>query len=331
MKLKGSIVDVPGTKVGHAHNDEALTGCTVVIWEDGAVCSVDVRGSAPGTRETDLLEPTRLVDRVHAICLSGGSSYGLDAASGVMEFLEQKGIGADVHFGVVPIVPAAVLFDLSVGDPSVRPDRNMGYLAASLASDVEAREGNVGAGCGASVGKVGGFEKAMKGGLGTASISLPGGLVIGAIAAVNALGEVRDPATGEVLAGPIGDTGELEDSIAWLAKRPFSFNPVPAGTNTTLAIVASNANLSKSQVKKVAEMAQNGLARTIYPVHTLHDGDTVFAAATGGVDASVDLVGSLSAEVLAAAIVRAVQTSEPAGGLPAYRDLAGRRQGGASS
>ncbi len=325
MGSAGSITDVPGTKVGHAENTKAFTGCTVITWEEGAVCSVDVRGSAPGTRETDLLDPTGLVDRVHAVCLSGGSSFGLDAAGGVVAWLEEKGIGVDVGVGVVPIVPSAVLFDLSIGDPKVRPDRDMGYRAAALASPTEDREGNVGAGCGASVGKLGGFEGAMKAGISTASVRYPNGLVIGAIVALNAMGEVRDPRTGELLAGSLDREGHPVDSRSWLYDKPFAFTNIPQGTNTTLAVVASNAKLTKAQAKKVAEMAHDGLARTIYPVHTMFDGDTVFAAATGEVEASVDLVGAVSAEVLATAIVRAVMTADGAGGLPAYRDLRKRR------
>ncbi len=330
MTTAGSIVDVPGTKVGHAHDPRAWTGCTAIVWEKGALCSVDVRGSAPGTRETDLLNPTCLVDRVHAVCLSGGSGFGLDAATGVAAYLEERGIGADVGYGIVPIVPAAVLFDLSVGDPTVRPDKAMGYAAASRATDAPVQEGNVGAGCGASVGKIGGFAKAMKSGLGSASVRLPGGLLIGAVVAVNALGEVRDPATREVLAGPLNANGRLEDSHELLIRQPFSFTGVAKGTNTTLAVVASNANLTKAELKKVAEMTHDGFARTIYPVHTMYDGDAVFAASTGGVDASVDVVGAVSAQVVAEAIARAVRSAEGGGGLPAHRDLKNVRQGDGS-
>ncbi|MCY9533390.1 P1 family peptidase [Paenibacillus jamilae] len=318
--MNGQITDVPGTRVGQAHDEEGMTGCTVVIWEDGAVCSVDVRGSAPGTRETDLLQPTNLVDRIHGIVLSGGGSFGLDAASGVSDYLVERNIGFDVGYGIVPIVPAAVLFDLSVGSPNARPDRDMGYAAASDASSGDVAEGNVGAGCGASVGKIGGFERAMKGGIGTASIKLPNGLVVGAIVAVNALGEIRDPDTRELIAGPLSDEGELQDgaSLHWLKEKPFSFT----GTNTTLAIVATNAGLTKTELKKVAEMTHDGFARAIYPVHTMYDGDIAFAASTGSIEATVDLVGTLAADVVAEAIARGVRTAVRAGGLLAYRDLA---------
>lgn len=315
----GSIVDVPGVKVGQVQDAEALTGCTVLVMENGAVCGVDVRGSAPGTRETDLLHPTCLIERVHAICLSGGSAYGLDAASGVMRWLEERNIGFDVGVGVVPIVPAAVLFDLSVGSAKVRPDQQMGYTAAQQANTHPVKQGNVGAGTGATVGKLAGVRHAMKGGLGSASRRLPNGLVVGAIVAVNAVGEVRDPATGKVLAGVRDEHGQIRDIRSLMIEQGTS--SILPGTNTTIAIVASNANFTKAQANKVAQMAHNGLARTIFPVHTMHDGDTIFAAATGGVDASVDLVGTLSADVLAEAVVNAIIAAETAGGIPAYRDL----------
>jgi L-aminopeptidase/D-esterase-like protein len=315
----GSITDVPGIKVGHAHNKSALTGCTVVLTEQGAVCGVDVRGSAPGTRETDLLQPTHMVDRVHAILLSGGSAYGLDAATGVMQFLEERGYGLPVGVGVVPIVPAAVLFDLAIGNSNVRPDKEMGYQAAQNASADCSVQGNVGAGCGATVGKLAGLERAMKSGLGTASRTLPNGLVVGAIVAVNAVGEVRHPKTGQVLVAPCDDEGNLLDSLDLLMRMAHA--PVFPGTNTTIGVVASNANLNKAQATKVAQMAHDGLARTIYPVHTMLDGDTLFAVATGGLDVPVDVVGAVSAEVLADAVVNAVKAAEAAGGLPSYQNL----------
>lgn len=317
--MHARITDVPGTLVGHAQDTVGMTGCTVVIWEQGAVCSVDVRGSAPGTRETDLLQPTNLVDRIYGIVLSGGGSFGLDAASGVADYLVERNIGFDVGYGIVPIVPAAVLFDLSVGNPYARPDRNMGYAAAAGAVAGIVAEGNVGAGCGASVGKIGGFERAMKGGVGTASIRLQNGLVVGAIVAVNALGEIRDPDTRQLLAGPLNDDGELQEgaSLLWMKEKPFSFT----GTNTTLAVIATNAGLTKTELKKVAEMAHDGFARAIYPVHTMYDGDIAFAASTGSIKATVDLVGTLAADVVAEAIARGVREAVSAGGLSASRDV----------
>ncbi|WP_411504369.1 P1 family peptidase [Brevibacillus centrosporus] len=320
---EGSIVDVPGVRVGQVSDEQALTGCTVVVLEKGSACGVDVRGSAPGTRETDLLNPINSVQEVNAVVLTGGSAYGLDAASGVMRYLEEIGQGYNVGVGVVPIVPAAVIFDLSIGSSKVRPDQQMGYEAAKLASKQPVEQGNVGAGTGATVGKMAGMKRAMKGGLGSASRRLPNGLVVGAIVAVNAVGEVRSPLTGEILAGVRDDDGSLRDSLAWMIDA--STPPVPSGTNTTIAVVASNANLNKVQANKIAQMAHNGLAKTINPVHTMSDGDTVFAVATGGVDASVNLVGALSVEVLAEAVVNAILSAKGAGGVPAYQDLHGKK------
>lgn len=321
VKPGGTIVDVPGVKVGQMEDLKAMTGCTVVVLEQGSACGVDVRGSAPGTRETDLLNPINMVEKVNAIVLTGGSAFGLDSASGVMRYLEEQGIGHPVGVGVVPIVPAAVIFDLSFGSAKVRPDQKMGYEAAKIASKDPVKQGNAGAGAGATVGKLAGGKRAMKGGLGSASIHLPNGLVVGAVVAVNAVGQVQDPHTGEILAGARDDQGQIRDALAWMVEQ--SSPPVPSGTNTTIAVVASNANLNKTQANKVAQMAHNGLAKTIFPVHTMNDGDTVFAVATGGVDASVNLVGTLSAEVLAAAVVNAIKAAEGAEGIPAYRDLAG--------
>lgn len=318
MEFFNNISDVPGIKVGNVEDLRALTGCTVLLMEEGAVCGVDVRGSAPGTRETDLLNPIHLVDRVHAICLSGGSAYGLDAAGGVMQYLEERGCGFQTGAGVVPIVPAAVLFDLDVGDAQVRPDRSMGYLAASKAARGPFPMGNVGAGCGATVGKVAGPHRAMKGGLGSASRIWENDLIVGAIVAVNALGEIRDPSSGQILAGARDDEGQIRSYLYWMGKQPLSFS---GGTNTTIGVVATNARLTKGQANKVASMAHDGLARTIYPAHTMLDGDTLFAVATGEVEASVDLVGALAAEVLAEAVLQAIRSAEGIEGVPAHRDL----------
>ncbi|QSO51532.1 P1 family peptidase [Alicyclobacillus curvatus] len=330
--MTNTIVDVPGIRVGHADDAIGLTGCTVLLMKGGAVAGVDVRGSAPGTRETDLLDPVNLVSEVHAICLTGGSAYGLDAASGVMRYLEEQGVGLNVGVGVVPIVPAAVLFDLACGDPSVRPNADMGYKAALRADTDPVRpvaEGNVGAGCGATVGKLAGPFSAMKSGLGSASITLPNGLVVGAIVAVNAVGNVRDPDTGAWIAGARDENDAILSATELLTRfaspdRRGDHGLMP-GTNTTIAVVASNAKLTKSEATKVAQMAHDGLARTIFPIHTMHDGDTVFAVATGHVDAMTDVVGALSAEVLAQAVLRAVKAAEGVPGLPAWRDLRPRR------
>jgi L-aminopeptidase/D-esterase-like protein len=318
--MMGQITDVPGVKVGHKENNEALTGCTAVLFEEGAVGGVDVRGSAPGTRETDLLNPINLVEKVHGILLSGGSAFGLDAASGVMRYLEERGIGLDVGVAKVPIVPGAVLFDLAVGDSKVRPDKEMGYEAARSASTENFKTGNAGAGCGATVGKLAGPDFCMKGGLGSASIRLENGVVIGAIVAVNAVGEVRDPSTGKILAGSYDRKNKIIiDSMALLEKNYQAL--IRAGTNTTIGIVAVNADLTKSEANKVAQMAHDGYARTIYPVHTMNDGDTIFTAATGGVRIPVDVAGALAAKAVEMAILNAVQSAEGIAGIPGYQDL----------
>lgn len=318
--MYGQITDVPGVKVGNKEDHNALTGCTAILFENGGVAGVDVRGSAPGTRETDLLNPINLVEKVHAIVLSGGSAFGLDSASGVMQYLEEQGIGLDVGVAKVPIVPAAVLFDLTHGNPRVRPDKSMGYEAAASADIQPFPVGNFGAGCGATVGKMAGAAHCMKGGLGSASIMLEDGLVVGAIVAVNPVGDVRDPATGKILAGPyMKETGTLLDSMALLEQH---YHPaIQAGTNTTIGVVAVNADLTKAEAAKVAQMAQDGYARTIYPSHTMYDGDTIFAVATGGEKFHVDVIGAVAAKAMSLAIINAVQSAESIAGIPAYRDL----------
>jgi L-aminopeptidase/D-esterase-like protein len=318
--MYGQITDVPGVKVGNKEDTKALTGCTAILFEQGGVAGVDVRGSAPGTRETDLLNPINLVEKVHGICLSGGSAFGLDAATGVMQFLEEKEIGLDVGVAKVPIVPAAVLFDLAQGDPNVRPDKKMGYEAAAVAASAKFNVGNFGAGCGATVGKMAGGEFCMKGGLGSASLRLDNGVVIGAIVAVNPAGDVRDPSTGKILAGPyMKETGTMLDSLKVLEQR---YQPtIPIGTNTTIGVVAVNANLTKAEATKVAQMAQDAYARTIYPSHTLFDGDTVFAVGTGGERIPIDVIGALSAKVMEMAILNAVQSADSIAGIIAYKDL----------
>ncbi|MGI6604762.1 MAG: P1 family peptidase [bacterium] len=315
-----AITDVPGIRVGQVSNTEALTGCTAILCPEGAVAGVDVRGSAPATRETDALAPANLVDKAHAVVLAGGSAFGLDAASGVMAYLEEHGYGFDVGVTRVPIVAAACLFDLGIGDPRVRPDRSMGYQAAAQAMAGPVEEGNVGAGCGATVGKLLGHERAMKSGVGTASLKV-GDLVVGALVAVNALGDVVDPATGRIVAGTLSeDKGGFLDAEEFLRKT--SFVPTGAMGNTTLGVVATNARLTKAQAGKVAQMAHDGYARAIRPVHTMLDGDTIFSLATGRVEADVNQVGALAAQATAQAVLRAVQAAEGVAGIPAARDLA---------
>jgi L-aminopeptidase/D-esterase-like protein len=291
--MGGSIADVPGIVVGHHTLSRRPTGCTVLLCGDGAVAGVDVRGSAPGTRETDLLDPTNLVQKVQAVLLSGGSAFGLEAATGVMRYLEERRLGFPVRTGVVPIVPAAILFDLGLGDFAIRPDAEAGYQACMAAGSGPVREGNVGAGAGASVGKMFGPAFAMKGGLGTASHRVPGTeVVVGALVAVNALGDVRHPRTGEILAGARAENGRgFRDTMAAVMNGHRVV--VAAGANTTIGAVATNVPFTKAEATKIAQMAQDGLARAIHPVHTMSDGDTIFALSTGkaaGVRADVSAV-----------------------------------------
>jgi L-aminopeptidase/D-esterase-like protein len=323
----GGLTDVPGVAVGHFTETRRPTGCTVVLVEDGATCGVDVRGGAPGTRETDLLDPRNTVEKVHAIALSGGSAFGLDAASGVVRWLEERGVGFPVGAARVPIVPAAILFDLALGDWKIRPDAQAGHAAARAARPAAFAEGNVGAGTGATVGKLLGMGRAMKGGLGTASVRLAGGAVVAALAVVNALGDVIDPATGRRIAGLRSADGRtlVGTMNLILAGLPVDAPLPDGGGNTTLVVVATNATLSKTEASKVAQMAHDGLARTVNPVHTPRDGDTVFALSTGHaiVPGGVLTVGALAAEVTARAVLRGVLTSTGLPGLPAARDLAG--------
>jgi L-aminopeptidase/D-esterase-like protein len=310
MTLKNAIIDVRGIEVGHAQDQDALTGCTVILCRQGAVAGVDVRGSAPGTRETDLLDPINLVEKVHAVLLTGGSAFGLDAAGGVMRYLEEQTIGyamGDVH---VPIVPAAVLYDLGIGRADVRPDAAMGYRAASSASSHPPAEGNVGAGTGASIGKMRGMEYAMKAGIGTSSVDL-NGLIVGAIVAVNAIGDVVDPGSGTKVAGLRSGT-----TLEWM--KTLQMNTA-VRSNTVIGTVATNAKLTKAQATKVAQMAQDGLAQAIRPAHTMFDGDTIFALATGEVEADVSMVGAFAAEIMAQAIVRAAKMAASLGGLPGLK------------
>jgi L-aminopeptidase/D-esterase-like protein len=314
---------VQGLKVGHHTLTERPTGCTVILAEQGATAGVDVRGSAPGTRETDLLAPTATVDVVHAIVLSGGSAFGLDAASGVVKHLEERGIGFKYGGAVVPIVPAAILFDLNVGDPKIRPGAECGVAAARSASDGPVAEGNVGAGAGATVGKMSGIARAMKGGLGTAAIARGDGLVVAAIVAVNARGDVIDPSTGRVVSGMRTEDGaRLADVRVWL-RSGAPQAPAEPLHNTTIGVVATNARLTKTQATKIAQMAQDGVARAIVPAHTPSDGDAVFALATGTYKGTPDvgLIGALAAEAMAEAIVRAARAATGLPGYPAARDL----------
>ena len=325
------LTDVPGIKVGHFTLSRRPTGCTVVLIDgDGAAAGISQRGAAPGTRETDLLDPLNMVEKVNAIVLSGGSAFGLDAAQGVMRYLEERNVGFKTSAGVVPIVPAAVIFDLPfVNDPKTRPTADCGYKAAMAATNGPVAEGNVGAGAGATVGKLGGFEQnpaapkpPMKSGVGSASITLPSGLIVGAIAVVNAVGDIIDPTTGQVVAGVRNANGTLADARK-LLRAGAAITAPHAGENTTLVVVATNAKLTKVQSGRMALMADDGLARAINPSHTLGDGDTVFGLATGVWNGTADLttIGALAADVVAEAIVRAATQADSLGGLPSARQL----------
>jgi L-aminopeptidase/D-esterase-like protein len=319
---EGYITDVAGIRIGHFTDTRRPTGCTVVLCEGGAVGGVDVRGSAPGTRETDLLDPLNLVDKVHAIVLSGGSAFGLDTASGVMRYLEEHQVGFETRSGKVPIVPAAILYDLGVGDSKIRPDAAAGFKACEAAASGKVNEGSVGAGAGATVGKAGGGSP-MKGGIGTASIRLPNGIVVGAIVAVNCVGNVIDPKTGRILAGARTRDGRgFVDIIdVYRSGRTTVDNP---GEATTIGVVATNAAaFTKAQMKKIAEMSHDGMARAINPAHTMGDGDTMFAISTGttGLRAEVTVIGALAAEALSEAIVRAVMRAKSVPGFPSYEDI----------
>ncbi len=328
MPLTDCLTDIAGLQVGHFTDTRRPTGCTVVLCEGGAVAGVDVRGAAPGTRETELLSPVNAVEQVHAVLLAGGSAFGLDAAGGVMRWLDERGIGVPVGPVRVPIVPAAILFDLWVGDATIRPDAAAGYAACQAASSAPPAEGSVGAGAGAAVGKLFGIERAMKGGIGSASIEI-GGVTVAALIAVNAVGDVIDPASGAVVAGArtADGTALLGSAQALLrGELPPQFD---AGGATTIGVIATDAALTKAEATKLAQMAHDGLARCINPVHTMSDGDTLFALATGRATARphLTLLGVAAAEVTARAVLRAVRQAQGLAGaglptLPAAREMA---------
>jgi L-aminopeptidase/D-esterase-like protein len=318
--MLNSITDVEGLRVGHASNLSGYTGCTVVLCEAGAVCGLDIRGSAAGTRQVDALNISHIVEQIHAILLSGGSSFGLDAATGVMRYLEGRGVGFDVGKAKIPIVPTAVIFDILFGDPAVRPTAEMGYEACLNAREV-VDEGSVGAGVGATVGKLFDPSRAMKGGIGTSSIVMADGLTVGALVVVNAFGDVIDNVTGKIIAGARVSEESLEfaDTIQCLkkgyVKKQFGL------VNTTLGVVATNGRFNKREITKIAQMAQGGLIKTISPVHTTFDGDLIFALATGVHEADINNVGVLSEFVVGEAIKRAVKKADGFGVVPAFRDI----------
>lgn len=328
--LHNSLTDVPGILVGHAQDPQALTGCSVIICKRGATGGVDQRGGAPGTRETDALRPMHMVQKAHAIVLAGGSAYGLDAASGVMRYLEEQKVGFNTGAARVPIVASAILYDLALGSSSTRPDAEMGYRACLAAGSPNTEQGNIGAGCGATVGKIFGMGQAMKSGLGSASIDVGGGIIVAAMIAVNAFGDVVDYPGGAILAGarslqtgPVtlgagGYFADTQETMRTLAGRTILH--FASLQNTVIGVVATNARLSKEEANKVAQMAHNGLALTIRPAHTMLDGDTIFTLATGQRAADVNIVGAFAAQAVASAVVNAVKAAEPAGGLPSFTD-----------
>jgi L-aminopeptidase/D-esterase-like protein len=329
MKRLNAITDVPGIEVGHASDFKALTGCTVVLFGEGAIGGVDIRGAATGTRQIDALNPIHIVDKIHALLLTGGSSFGLDAAGGVMTYLEERGRGFDVVTTKVPIVPTAVIFDLGIGNFRVRPDHRMGYEACLNASK-KVEEGSVGVGTGATVGKLFGIDRAMKGGVGTSSIRGPKGLIVGALVVVNAFGDVIDPNSNQILAGARKSKKSLQlaNASKWMMKgvtRKQFGSMVPSDAsvfNTTLGVIATNANLSKKEVHQVAQIAHSGMAKVISPLHTTFDGDLIFAISLGKKKTDVNTVGLLGEVTLMESVKRAVTKADGLGVIPAYKDLA---------
>ena len=311
--------EIEGIKVGHMQDEEAATGCSVVICENGAYGGVDVRGGSPATRETDLLDPVNMVQQIHAVVLSGGSAFGLDSCSGVMKYLEENDIGFDVQVAKVPIVCGACLFDLVIGNPKVRPDLEMGYKAAESANKADCPNGNVGAGCGATVGKYLGPEFAMKGGLGTYALQV-GDLQVGAIVAVNCMGDVVDPEeNNEIIAGMRKDNKFMNIEKVMMENYDDKTNLFSG--NTTIGVVVTNGKFNKSEMNKIASMAHNGYARTMRPAHSIYDGDTIFTMSTGEVEADISTVGMMAANVMAKAVVNAVKEAKGLHGMKAYKDI----------
>ena len=323
VNLSGAITHVAGVEVGHTTDRDHGSGCTVVLCRGGAVGGVDVRGSAPGTRETDLLRPTNHVSEVHAVVLSGGSAFGLDSASGVVRFLAERDIGYKAGSVTVPIVPAAILFDMGIAKYGVHPVEDDGYAACLNASDGSVEEGSVGAGTGATVAKTLGLERAIKGGIGTASVDLGGGIVVGAIMAVNAVGGVYDPDTGILVAGPRNDCGGMDDPMEALLSGDRGGTPPPFGSSTTIGVVATNATLTKEEANKLASMAHDGLALSVRPAHTMRDGDTIFAVATGKVAGRADMLrlGAATVACVGRAIARGVRCATGLEGIPSVHEL----------
>lgn len=319
MVMYGAITDVAGVKVGHYTDEKAVTGCTVILCEQGAVAGVDVSGSSPGTRETDLLRSGSLVERVQAVILSGGSAFGLDAAAGAMRYLEERGFGYETSAGRVPIVPAAIIFDLNIGDSRIRPGANEGYQACLAATGGKVAEGCVGAGTGATVAKILGLERAVKGGLGTAGQKIAKDVVVAALVVVNAVGDIVKAGTGKVLAGPrrADGSGFLSSSQLWKSE----FEEAVPSLNTVVGVVATDAKLSKVEANRLARTAQVGIARTVDPCHTMYDGDVLFALSLGEKETDLNALGAAAAEAVAQAIVKGIQKAKTLAGVPAAKDV----------
>jgi len=315
--MKG-LTDIPGIRVGHVSDYEALTGCTAILCEEGAVGGVDIRGSASGTEETPALDPGHLDDSVHAIMLAGGSAFGLEAASGVRRYLARRGVGVFYGGEHIPIVTGAILFDLGLGKSNVHPNLAMGEAAAAAATAEAVAEGAVGAGTGATVGKILGMKHAMKSGVGSATVELDRGVLVASLVAVNAMGDVRDPAGGKIIAGArrAPESREFLDTAEYMKRHSALAGGAIAPKNTTLAVVATNARLTKLQARKLAEFGSLGMARAISPVNTMVDGDIVFALSLGSLAADINSLGVAAAEAVAEAILRAVKTARSMGGLP---------------
>lgn len=323
--MNNAITDVPGIQVGHYTDLKAATGCTVILCEEGAVAGVDVRGGAPGTRDTDLLHPINTVEKIHAVMLSGGSAFGLDSFGGVQRYLEEKGVGYEMAGVRVPIVPGAIVFDLDVGSAKVRPGAAEGYQACQNAGSGPVEQGSVGAGTGAIFGQIKGKRLAMKGGIGTASIKFYGEVIVAALIVVNALGDIIDPQTGKVLAGIRREDGKGFDNTVELIKQGYTYLAEP-GRNTVVGVVATNALLTKAQATKIAGMAHDGLARAINPAHSMHDGDTIFALSTGSLKSDITSVGALAAEVTRDAVLSAIRHAVSLDGVPCLKDMTGQQQ-----
>lgn len=327
QEIPGGLTRISGFAVGHASDFDNITGCTVILCPPDTLGSIDIRGSAAGTRQIDALLSYHIVNEIQAVLLSGGSAFGLDAGGGVMEFLEERGRGFDVCVTIVPTAPTAVIFDLALGDCRVRPDKAMGYAACVQADTGPVPEGSVGVGTGASVGKLYGINQAMKGGLGSVCLAGSNGLLVGALVVVNAFGDVRDYATGKIIAGARVAAGshDFADTAAQIRQQGIIRQPY-SHPNTTLGVIATNARLTREQAQKVAQMGHNGLARSITPIHTLFDGDMIFVLSKADLDADLHVIGLLGEEALRLAVDRAIKTAHGLGGLPAYRDFNDRFQ-----